>query len=346
MRKGKGNLIVNNIENTYFTYNTYRLEYKKNKKKVSSFFIFQTNQILVNRLEYNKTFKDFEIIELIKDNVYTSVYKAKIKNCPIEFVAIKKIKKDKLKEDIKDNLCVSEITEEDFKKEINKFNRELEVMQKCYCENSVQIYDYFDTEKEFIIIMELCDNNLFKELAKTKNGFSVNQIRGILKQLNKAFKLMNSKDIAHRDIKLNNILVKYINGKKTKVLLSDFGVSNQLSSMTGKYTTHAGTQIIMAPEILSGEEYNNKCDLRSLGVNIYQLYTKRPPYSGQYDNLILKEINKLGHKVLDDIKDEELKDLLSKLLVRDPKKRMSWEEYFNHNFIKKIITRPESIRQQ
>ena len=115
--------------------------------------------------------------------------------------------------------------------------------------------------------------------------------------------------------------------------------------MTGKYTTHAGTQIIMAPEILSGEEYNNKCDLWSLGVNIYQLYTKRPPYSGQYDNLILKEINKLGHKVLDVIKDDELKDLLSKLLVRDPKK-MSWEEYFKHDFFKKIITRPESTRQQ
>jgi len=53
------------------------------------------------------------------------VYKAKIKNRPIEFVAVKKIKKEQLKEDIKENLCVDEITEEDFKQEINKFNREL-----------------------------------------------------------------------------------------------------------------------------------------------------------------------------------------------------------------------------
>ena len=45
-------------------------------------------------------------------------------------------------------------------------------MKKCYCQNSVEIYDYYDTEKKFIIIMELCDNNLFKELAKTKAGFS------------------------------------------------------------------------------------------------------------------------------------------------------------------------------
>ena len=56
--------------------------------------------------------------------------------------------------------------------------------------------------------------------------------------------------------------------------------------MTKKYKTHAGTQIIMAPEILSGKEYNNKCDLWSLGVIIYQLYTKKPPYTGRFDNEI------------------------------------------------------------
>ena len=336
MRKGKGNLIINNIENTYFHYNGLTLKYKNNKEKISSIFPCQTNNIIVYRLEYGKSFKDYEIIELIKDNVYTSVYKAKIKNGPIEFVAIKKIKKEQLKEDIKENLCVDEITEEDFKQEINKFNKELEIMQNCYSKNSVEIYDYFDTEEYFEIIMELCDNNLFRELAKTKNGFSVNQIKDILKQLNNVFKIMNSNNIAHRDIKLNNILVKYLNDQKTKfkVLLSDYGVSNQLCSMTGKYRTHAGTQIIMAPEILSGEEYNNKCDLWSLGVNIYQLYTKKPPYNGKVDNVILEQIKKLGHKVLDVIKDDKLKDLLSKLLVRDPKERLSWEEYFKHDFFK------------
>ena len=90
----------------------------------------------------------------------------------------------------------------------------------------------------------------------------------------------------------------------------------------------------MAPEILSGKEYNNKCDLWSLGVNIYQLYTKKPPYSGQFDNIILNKIDKLGQSVLDVIEDAKLKDLLSKLLVRDPRYRISWEEYFEHPFFK------------
>ena len=207
-------------------------------------------------------------------------------------------------------------------------------MKKCYCENSVEVYGYFDTDKYFIIVMELCDNTLFKELTKTKNGFEPKEIREILLQLNNVFRIMNDNNIVHRDIKLHNILIKYLNEEKSKfkVLLSDYGVSNQLSSMTQRYKTHAGTQIIMAPEILEGKEYDNKCDLWSLGVIIYQLYTKNPPYSGVLDNEILSQIDNLGQSVLEIIKDVKLKGLLSKLLVKEPKDRISWKEYFEHDF--------------
>ena len=209
-------------------------------------------------------------------------------------------------------------------------------MKKCYCDNSVEIYGHFETEEFFIIVMELCDDTLFHELAKTKNGFNAKEIREILLQLNNVFRIMNENNIVHRDIKLNNILVKYLNEEKTKfkVLLSDYGVSNQLGSIAKKYRTHAGTQIIMAPEILNGEEYNNKCDLWSLGVIIYQLYTKKLPYNGYLDNEILKKIDQLGQSVLEVIKDKKLKDLISKLLVKDPAKRISWKQYLEHNFFR------------
>ena len=331
-RSEKGNLIVNNIERTYYICNGWKINYENNFETISNFFnLANIPTIRVFRLAYNNSSKDIEIIDIIKDNIYSCVYKAKYLG---DVVAVKKIKKDQLKEDIKEEKCVNEISEEDFLKEIIKFNRELENMKACYCENSVKIIDYFDTEKEFVIIMELCDNTLFKVLADTKNGFSSEQIKEILIQLNNVFKLMQDRHIVHRDIKLTNILVKYLNEQKTKfkVLLSDYGVSNHINSITGKYRTIAGTKIIMAPEILNGEEYNNKCDLWSLGVNIFQLYTKKPPYSGNVEKAILNQIDKLGQKVLDVIKDNNLKDLLSKLLVKNPKKRISWEEYFKHKF--------------
>ena len=71
-------------------------------------------------------------------------------------------------------------------------------------------------------------------------------MKEILSQLNNAFKKMNENNIVHRDIKINNILIKYLNDEKTKfkVLLSDYGVSNQLNSMTGKFRTFEALKLL------------------------------------------------------------------------------------------------------
>ena len=149
-------------------------------------------------------------------------------------------------------MCTTIVTKENFQPNIDKFNKELIYMKLCHCENSVEIYDYYDTEDEFVIIMELCDDTLLTVLSNTENGFSVEKIKEILLQLNNAFKIMHKNKISHRDIKLNNILVKYLNTEHTefKVLLSDYGISNQLNELTTSFKTHIGTRIIMAPEIL------------------------------------------------------------------------------------------------
>ena len=175
-KKKKSNLLVDNFEYIYFIYNGNYLKYLNNLQTVESLFgPNQTPSILVQRLEYYNDLKDYEEVEVIKDNVLTIVYKAKRKNgkYPDKYVAIKKIKKDALKEELKIKLKKNDINKEDFKEEIIKFNRELKNMDKCYCENTVKLYDYFDTDKYFIIIMELCDNNLFYELCKTKSGFNI-----------------------------------------------------------------------------------------------------------------------------------------------------------------------------
>ena len=259
----KTNLLNNNIENTYFIHNAKIFSCKSEETIESISFGNVKNILVLNGLD-NKI-ENYEIIDTIKENIFTSVFKAKIKNKNLHirninqknpilsdkelfesenvYVAIKKIYKDKIKEEMKFSLMKEEITDEDFKPEIKKVNKELENMKKCSCSYSVEIYDFYDTEKEFIIIMELCDETLFHLLCRKQNGFSSKEIKDMLLQLNFAFKIMNSYNIAHRDIKLNNILVKYLNKEKTKykVLLSDYGVSNQIYSLTQKFTTHAGS---------------------------------------------------------------------------------------------------------
>mgnify|MGYP002624211125 FL=1 len=325
------NSFSDDIDNIWFLYNGNRIQTFDYNKKLNEYFFTENVTIFVNG---NITVNNFKIIETIKDNVYTTVYKAVLPNGRL--VAVKKIHKEKLKDEMKFSRCQEEITDEEFQPEIEKFNKEIKNMKRCKCENSVEIIDYYDTKEDFIIVMELCDETLFHILCRKKPGFSAEEIKEVLLQLNNVFKLMNNYKIAHRDIKLNNILVKYLNEEKTKykVLLSDYGISNHLNSLASKFVTHAGTQLIMAPEILNGKNYNNKCDLWSLGIIIFQLYTKKFPYSHPVEKGILEQIESKGKTVLNVIKDEKLKDLLSKLLESDPQKRISWKKYFKHSFFK------------
>jgi len=327
----KSNLLVDNVSNIYFTYNTKIINPNDYDKKISDYFLNGSKIDVMNKYqEYN-----YQIIEPISETPFTSIYKAKLLNKIIEeeFVAVKKIFKDKIKKQMKYKKK-SAITEKDFKTEIQKFNKEIKNMEICQCENSVKIYDFFDTEKEFAIIMELCDKNLFDILLERERGLNAEEIKCILLQLNNAFKLMNKNKIIHRDIKTNNILVKYLNEEKTKykVLLCDYGISKQLASMTRNYMSHVGTHCYTAPEILNDEIYNYKCDLWSLGITIYQMYTRELPYEAPSEKGILNQIDEKGKTVLNVIEDGKLKNLLMKLLEKDQNKRISWEDYFKDPF--------------
>ena len=216
---------------------------------------------------------------------------------------------------------------------------EIIIMRMCNSNdnniNSVKFYECYDTENEFVIVMELCDNDL-KKILREKKSFNKDEIKEILQQLNNTFKIMINNKIIHRDLKLENILVKYINEKKNRfiVKLSDFGVSRKLNTLTQKCITHTGTMFYMAPEILNEEEYNNKCDLWSLGIIIYQLFFKNSPYNAKTEVGLLKIINKFGKALIAKTKFDLLDDLIGKLLEKEPSKRLSWEEYFEHPFIK------------
>ena len=98
-----------------------------------------------------------------------------------------------------------------------------------------------------------------------------------------------------------------------------------------KLLTHCGTCYIMAPEILEGKEYDYKCDLWSIGVMIYQMHFKDYPYKGTTE-AFLRNIKNLGQRYLKKSDNDKLNDLIRKLLVENPKMRMTWEEYFNHSF--------------
>ena len=259
------------------------------------------------------------------------IYKAKNRSTN-EYRAIKIIDKEKIKKLLRKQYNKDDIDNE-FKSYYKYFLNEIEYMKICCKDNinSVKLYNYYDTDTELAIVMELCDDSLQSILNKKINGFNKQEIYDIITQLNNTFKIMNKNHIIHRDIKLDNILVKYTDETKTKfiVKLTDYGLSKQLVSLSKFCITHAGTPLTMAPEILNDEEYNSECDLWSLGIIIYQMFFKKYPYISNTEIGLFKQITNFGQNLLEKTKDEKLDYLISKLLIIDPKKRMTWDEYFN-----------------
>ena len=93
----------------------------------------------------------------------------------------------------------------------------------------------------------------------------------------------------------------------------------------------------MAPEIMERLDINNKCDLWSIGIIIYKLFFKEYPYKGMTELAIIRNIKTSGQNCLKKSNDNKLDNLIRRLLVPDPKSRMTWEEYFNHPFFNQII---------
>ena len=285
---------------------------------------------------YNKY---YETIESIGNGAYGYIFKGKDKKTD-ELRAIKVINKNKIKDDLMNKYMTDDI--EDYLKDyINSFIQEYEIMKICSNnntnDNSVKCYKYFNTEKEFVIIMELCDDNLLKVLIKNKKSLTIQELYKIMIQLNKTFKIMKENSIIHRDLKIENILVKYEDKERKKyiVKLTDYGISKKLFSLSKNCQTYAGTLATMAPEILKGEgqeKYNYKCDLWSIGIIIYRLVFREAPYKGETDTAMLNQIKHFGIKKLKKTNDKELDDLIVKLIEEDPAKRLDWDGYLNHPF--------------
>ena len=327
-------LIFNFLLFLYFSSKTF-IDFIPNQKKQnnSNIFIIDNSNKIIKENTKEEFNNKYELIKQIGKGVHTIIYKAKIKNTS-ELRAIKLINKEEIKNNLKNEYNSTNIEEKFNEIQINLLN-EIKFMKVCSenneNNNSIKYYEYYNTNENLIIIMELCDESLQSLLNKRKNGFNAEEIRDLLNQLNNTFKIMKDNKIIHRDLKLDNILIKNVGNNKV-FKLTDYGISKQLSNASKCYTHGIGTLLTMAPEVLNEEDYNYKCDLWSLGVVIYQLFFKEYPYKKNTSIALLKIIENDGHRFLRKSGDSKLDNLIRNLLKKDPNERYTWEQYFNDEF--------------
>lgn len=204
--------------------------------------------------------------------------------------------------------------------------------------NTVKFYEYFITKNEFCIVMELCDTDLKKLIIENSKTFKPIEIYDILTQLNNTFKIMAQYNLIHRDIKLENILVKYnvYSNNENIYKLTGYEMSKQILNLVEKFHGKISPYKYMAPELLRGEAFNQECDLWSLGICIYLLCFKDYPFNGNSANQVLKEIDEISPEFFLKTNDPDLDYLISRLLTKEPNKRMTWNEYFNSSFFRKF----------
>ena len=208
----------------------------------------------------------------------------------------------------------------------NKIMNEIEIMKNLKHFSVVKLLDTIETEKYILLVMENVLGGDLLTFIKKRNKLPEKTAKFIFKQLLQSLKYIHNKNIVHRDIKLDNILIDLNNNIK----LCDFGVGKYISDHHELLYDQCGTPAYIAPEVVAGEGYEGfPVDLWSSGVVLYSLLMGSIPFKAQNINELQGLIMSGNYKKTTGIS-KNANDLLNKLLEINPKKRINVEEALNH----------------
>ncbi|CAD8159715.1 unnamed protein product [Paramecium pentaurelia] len=198
----------------------------------------------------------------------------------------------------------------------------------------VKVLDLFINSKkeEHHLVMEYCP---FPSLEQRIGSFCEEDIQQITLNLAQSLFSLHQRGICHRDLKPDNILIS----DQFSIKLIDFGVSKRFL-VKGKVTkkidmwTRTGSLFYQAPEIFMGGGYDEKIDIWSAGIILYQLLFGQLPFQSEtiLDTIEMITDSKLNSTFLGQL-NPLIQDLLKRLLEKDPNKRLSAEGFVLHPWL-------------
>ena len=245
-----------------------------------------------------------------------------------------------------------ELLEGDFDLLMEHINNEEKIAKLCKSENTLNLIQKLETEDSIIFEYEDYKHNLMSCLRS--NGeleYKKNFFKKIVISIAKALKTIHEKGVMHMNIKPCSMFYLFNNNPEDGdddiddeniddiiIKLGDFSCSIFIKDNDSE---PIGSLLYAAPEIIKNFEYDEKCDLWSLGVSLFELYFGVLPYGTKVSNLTIKKI--IFSKNKDNFKFRKtgipcLDILFRRLLVIDPEERMTFQEFFdfvlNDNFMK------------
>ncbi|GAM22199.1 hypothetical protein SAMD00019534_053740 [Acytostelium subglobosum LB1] len=218
-------------------------------------------------------------------------------------------------------------------KQTKETMQEVRLLSDLRHPNIVEFYESFLHDKQHLcIIMAFCEGgDLFSTLkARNKDHLDERQVLDWFVQISLALLYMHQKKVIHRDLKTQNIFLT----KRGIVKLGDFGISRVLDSSMDMAKTMIGTPYYMSPEVFENKAYDFKSDVWSLGCCLYEMLMLKHAFDA-------KEMPSLIYKVLKDEPipisnhySENIRNLVSYLLEKQPNRRPSMAEVFQLPFIR------------
>ena len=233
--------------------------------------------------------------------------------------------------------------------EKNDLIREVEIISQLEHPHIIKFYETFHDQFYFHIITELCrGNNLDKRFKKLGRKMKEEYVRIIIMKILHAINYCHSFGIVHRDLKPENIVFESPNEEEdndeeednnnSNIKIIDFGLS-ALKNKTEKLHTILGTPYYMAPEVLKGE-YNEKCDIWSIGAITYYLLTGSEPFKGETSNSIFAKIlftePNYNTEKFKNISQNAI-DFIKKCFEKDPDRRLSAKDGLKHTWFEPLF---------
>ncbi|XP_061687935.1 MAP kinase-activated protein kinase 2-like isoform X2 [Syngnathoides biaculeatus] len=202
-------------------------------------------------------------------------------------------------------------------------------------------------KKCLLIVMECMEGGeLFCRIqARGDRAFTEREASGIMRDIGSAVEYIHLMDIAHRDVKPENVLYS-TKESNASLKLTDFGFAKETTAHNSLQTP-CYTPYYVAPEVLGPEKYDKSCDMWSLGVIMYILLCGFPPFysnTGQAVSPGMKQRIRLGQYKFPNPEwaevSEEAKELIVQLLKTDPNERMTIGQFMSHPWISQSTAVP------
>ncbi|GAA5964878.1 hypothetical protein JCM3765_005809 [Sporobolomyces pararoseus] len=223
-------------------------------------------------------------------------------------------------------------------KTLEMFEREITIIQQLDHPFCVKCYDWFEDDARIWIVLEFVDGGDLLDYTMKKRGVPERETREIALMVCQAVSYLHSRGITHRDLKPENLLLT--KSRKPVCKVTDFGLAKMVTDQT-MLKTMCGTPTYLAPEVILNPNpaagYSPAVDAWSIGVVIFSLLTCQTPFDESESTPLpqrMKERQVDFNYLLSEGFSPMCVDFLRKLLVADPRYRMSCADALNHEWLR------------